>query len=452
MAGLRRLGLLVTLAAGGLLAATLALHAACAWIQPDLTRQLSALPGVRVHWAQCRMTPWGDLVFSGVRLMPAETALPRVAASRVVLNYRWSDLWARRWTRVRQLRVGGVSVMAGSGMPPLVRRGTLIAEWRDGQLAVRDARAELFGVAPFHFSGHLEIGDSIRRPRIVGEMALAHAAPIPIATEATVTRERVETSAIQVGPVQAISGMVDWAQSRWGVTLAAPSGGTVTVQGALTDWRHPRGEIVLDQVRVGPLVVSTTVDVAAAWMTGRGVRRDTTGTVATRGTTVNRQAVGELAGAWALTDRGLELSSWRMGEGLRLSGTVGRQPPHPLTLTVDVTSVDAAAVASAVDPGKPPVASGVVGGRIEVTGPASAPRVRGVLTGFDGQIGKTPFLVATVKFIGEGSVIRFYESRIRQVDQVVRMEGVLDLTQLGMPTVFQRIRLTPEPLTHEVVG
>lgn len=236
--------------------------------------------------------------------------------------------------------------------------------------------------------------------------------------------------------------VADPAQQHWRLAAALPAGGLVTLQGPRHRWRHPQGDLVFHQVTVGPVTVSTTAHWDAQWtLWPPGLR----GTVTTAGSTVNHQVVGEAAGAWRLGPRGVTVSDLALGARWRLSGSVGWMPPYPATLVLDAEEADAARVAALIEPGKNPLAGGIVQGRVTLTGTLSAPQLRGTLSARHGKLGATAFETATVQFEGEGTVIRFADTQLRQPGAVVVVEGFLDVTKLGTPTVFQDMRLTAQP-------
>ncbi len=236
---------------------------------------------------------------------------------------------------------------------------------------------------------------------------------------------------------------VDLEQRQWRLAAEAPAGGIVAVQGPLGRWRHPQGEVVVQELNTGPVTVSTTARWDAAWtIWPPGLR----GTLTTAGTTVNRQPVSEVSGTWRMGLGRVTIDDLALGPRYRMAGSVGWIPPYPLTLTLDLMDADAARIAALIEPGKNPLAGGIVQGRVAVTGPAGAPHLHGTLSARNGKLRATAFEAATVEFDGEGSVIRFTNTRLWQPSAEVVVEGFLDVTKLGTPTVFQDMRLTPRPL------
>lgn len=237
---------------------------------------------------------------------------------------------------------------------------------------------------------------------------------------------------------------VDPERHQWRLASEAPAGGILVLQGPLGRWRHPQGDVLLQGVKTGPVTVSTTVRWDAAWtLWPPGLR----GTLTTAGTLVNRQPVSEVSGTWRVDLGGVTIHELALGSRYRVAGSVGCLPPYPVTLTLDLTDADAARVAALIEPGKNPLAGGIVQGRVAVTGSAGAPHLRGTLAARNGKLGATTFEAATLEFDGEGSVIRFTNTRLRQPGAEVVVEGFLDVTKLGTPTVFQDMRLTPRPLS-----
>ena len=502
----RVLGMAVTIVAALTVAGAVAGQLVLRQIAPRLRTELAALTGAQVRWGRVLLTPWGSIVVTEVEaLLPGGTQ-PQIRMSQVTLHYRWSDLLHHQWWRVRQITVqhprillepppqaadtltpplAGIAAhahvsawptepvriviqgasLALAGQPPMLRGGTVTAEWRQGQVEIHRAELAVLGTrlqahgtltglgtadpqwqCSIHwygpqFSGQLELRDSLRHPTVVGQVTPARAAPIPIASHATVTRERVDTTELQVGPVHAMTGTIDWVRRQWRLTISQVSGGVVTVQGRLFEWPQPQCEVGLVGVRVGPMTVSSTIHVASRGLAG--FRRGVEGVVTTSGTMVNGHALGEVTGVWTVTPEALELESWQLGTRGRLSGRIALRPPHAMALGVEVTELDVARVASAVDPGKAPAASGGVHGRIDFSGNPRVPRVRGFVAGRDGTFGGGPYETATINFEGEGTVIRFLDSRLQRPNELVVMEGSLDVAQLGTPRVFEHVRLIP---------
>ena len=526
----RLAGVVVTLAAGLVVVGSLAWAAVVARIQPGLERQLSGALSGTVRWDFVGLHPAGGLIVSRARLIPRGQTEPQAAVRWIVLRYRWTDLWHRRWMAIREVTIirpvlhlpaaasevgllpdavpaEGVAVSPTAvlrrrspwpypvrvvireaqvdmpGMMPLLRHGELIADWQGGSVVVHQAHADALGATVWaagelsamatgdpqwqfqvhlsspRLSGQLEVRDSVRNPSVVGQMEPANARPIPIASHATVTRQRIEAADIQVGAFRALAGAVDWSQGRWNVTLAAPEGGMVTVQGT-TGWQHPKVNMTLANIKVGPVTISSTVALDGTWVApssdqrlpqedagprpSSGRRGVLGGTVTTVGTTVNGQAAGELTGTWTVSRDAVEIRSLRLGDHYVVSGSTGVSDPHSLMLTLDILGAKLEDVAAMIDPGKSPLASGVVNGRVEVRGTTAQPQVRGYLTGHDGKIGRTPFEMATINFEGTGSIIRFLDSRIQRTGTPMVIEGSIDLAKLGTATVFQHVKITPQ--------
>lgn len=504
---LRLLGIGLTILAGVIVVGQLAAHAALARFEPPLTRHLLATAGLDVRWDRLRATPWGTAVFSEVRVAPLGSPQPLITACRLAFHCAWWDLIRRRGLRVRQvtveqpqIKVAGTlpdrvtawldptqpelptlpqlpdvpirfvvhdaSVLA-PGLGQFLSRGHLVADWQGGEILVRDAQARAFGKTlrargvltgittadpqwAFHvrwagppLSGQLEFRNSLKHPTVVGQVEPADAPPIPVASQAMMSRDRIEATDIQVGAFQAVAGVVDWSQRRWSLTLAAPNAGAITIQGGAMDWRHPACDIVFNPLRAGPLTVTTTARLSASWVDLPEVGRALQGTVTTTQSVVNRQRVGECSGSWILTGRHLQIASLTCGDRTVLSGSVGLQPPFSLALSLEVLGIDAAEVAAVIEPGKSPVAAGIVHGRLDLVGTLGQPRLTGYLGGRDGKIGNTPYETATINFEGEGSVIRLLDSRIQQPGQLMILEGVVDLARLGAANVFEHVRMTP---------
>ncbi|MBI4227896.1 MAG: hypothetical protein HY600_06485 [Candidatus Omnitrophica bacterium] len=242
----------------------------------------------------------------------------------------------------------------------------------------------------------------------------------------------------------AVHWVVDFDRRQWRVTSEPPAGGAVAASGTLAAWRSPAGEIVIRDVKAGPLTISTTARWTAAWtLWPPGLE----GTIATTGTTANRQPVSESSARWRITPRRLVIHEATLGAHCRLAGSVGWAPPHPLDLSADLRDADAARVAAVIEPGKTPLAGGIVTGRVAVTGPLAAPRLHGALTARDGKLGATPFDSAEVQFNGQGTIIRFVKAHLRQASTLVAVEGFLDVAKLGTSAVFQDMRLIPQALT-----
>lgn len=236
--------------------------------------------------------------------------------------------------------------------------------------------------------------------------------------------------------------VADPTQEQWCLTAVMPAGGLLTLRGPHHRWRHPQGDLVVHNVNIGPVTVSTTARWDARWtLWPPGLA----GTITTTGSTVNRQTVGETAGAWRMSARGVTVSDLAFGARWRLSGSAGWMPPYPVNLVLDAEEADAARIAALIEPGKSPLAGGIVQGRVALTGTLDAPRLRGTLAARHGKLGATAFETADVQFEGEGTVIRFTDTQLRQPGAIVVVEGFLDVTKLGTPTVFQDMRLTAQP-------
>ncbi len=502
----RLLGITIILVAALIVGGAVAGQLVLRQMEPRLRDELTALTGAQIRWGRVILTPWASVAVADVQVTLPGGTQPQVRIPQVTLQYRWSDLFSHQWWRVRQITIqhprillephpraahsptpplAGIAArahvsawptepvrvvvrgasLALAGQPPMLRAGTVVADWQGGQIEIHRAELAVLGTrlqahgtltglgtndpqwqCSIHwqgpqFSGHLELRDSLRHPTVVGQVTPARAAPIAITSHATVTRERLDTTELQVGPVHAMTGTIDWVRRQWRLTFSQVSSGTITVQGTLLEWSQPQCDVMLTGVRMGPVAVSSTVHIAARGLAG--IHRGIEGVVSTSGTTVNGHPLGEVTGVWTVTPEALELESWQLGTRGRLSGRIALRPPHAMALGLEVEGLDVARVASALDPGKAPVASGVVHGRIDLSGNPRVPRVRGFVAGRDGTFGGGAYETATINFEGEGTVIRLLDARLQRPHELVVMEGSLDVAQLGTPRVFEHVRLIP---------
>lgn len=387
------------------LAAAIVVLAALAgpWLAEPLAaahgRQMSDRLGVTMRWSGAGVTPRGWIVFRDVSVVPPDGSI--VTIPRYYLHAGWPALLARRPLRSSPIR------LVLEGAPIWALRPRFEGTYADGVL-----------------SGYARWG-WLRQP---------------VSARLLWEPRRVRGVDLQLGAAHASLAELDFARGAWTVTALVPSAGPVTVTGRLAE-APGRVNLLLHNVKTGPVMLSTRVQLAASWPPKPF---ELSGTVTSVGTTLNRQLIAGLAGAWRLRRGALELSSWTLSH-CQLSGSIGLAAPHALNLTLDVTDLDAARIAAIIEPGKTPLAGGIVTGRITVTGTSTAPNVSGTLSGRQGRLGGTTFDTANVQFVGEGPVLKFSDTRLRQPTAIVTVEGFLDVTKLGTPTVFQDMRLVSQP-------
>lgn len=400
-------GAAITVAAAGVVLAAIAGPWLAAPLAAAAAQRVSEPLGVEVQWAGAGITPGGWLALRDVRVIPPN-GTPLIVP--------------RCWLH--------------AGWPRLLRRQ---ARWDDHAVQFVIAGVPILGFRP-RLEGTYTAG-------VINGRASWGLLRLPVSAAISPAAQRLRAADLQINGFQASSGELDLGRGTWTIMARLPSAGPVTVTGLLSD-AHPRADIILHDVKAGPVAVSTTVRLAAQWPPAS---LELAGTVATAGTTLNRQPVRDLDGRWRLRHGRLEVPSLIVGP-CRVSGSIGLGAPHPLQMTVEMTELDAARVASIIEPGKPPLAGGIVTGRIHVAGTPEAPKVDGALTARDGKLGGTTFDTANVQFAGDGPILRFSDTQLRQPSAVVNVEGFLDVTKLGTPTVFQDMRLVSQPLRDLSVG
>ncbi len=87
--------------------------------------------------------------------------------------------------------------------------------------------------------------------------------------------------------------------------------------------------------------------------------------------------------------------------------------------------------------------SGRVVGRIRLEGPWNRLVSRGELFSRNGAFGHRRFELATLRFFGTGPVLQIQNSGITFPGESMRMEGLVDLRQIGRSDFFKQVRLNP---------
>ncbi|MBI4313637.1 MAG: hypothetical protein HY594_02350 [Candidatus Omnitrophica bacterium] len=490
---------------GSALAAGIAFSAAAvavSWlllisVRPMIERKISESIGCEVRYGWAWVTPWAGVVVSDLRVTPS-TGQPRLAVSRLLLQYEWKDLFSRRWDSVGQVTLqsphliltqgdapetlpaalaasssqkwikpvqifvddGHVSV---PGLASLFHHGSADAQYDGQRILIRRAHVQAldadlrvqgeignfkthpqwaldFRLAHPKFSGQLEIDGNAQGSALTGYWQPAEEGRVPLFGHVKFLPHRVEAADVQAGAFQAATAFLDFMEQQWGVTVLGPGGKQIVIR-SRGKWQRPQCELVIGDFPLGPVSMTTTARLTAKLSeSGKGLE----GTASTFGTALNRRSFGELSGFWSLTKDTLHLRSFALGAAYRLSGSIGIPPPHALHLILDITGADIGQIAATIEPGKAPLASGLVNGQIQLSGSLDAVRMKGYLTGRDGKIGRTPFEIAIVNFEGEGSVVRFLDSRIQNGgSEMLILEGALDVSKLGTQSVFGQVRLTP---------
>ena len=328
---------------------------------------------------------------------------------------------------------------------PLIQQASGLVQWRRDRVRIVRAQGRVADVWQ-SFAGEYEV--TTRRWHGRAEAVVA-ALDGQVVVEATGEGERGRlTGHVEIGELAlAAHGSVDGARRRVHASLRrldppAPLAGATSEDAVqITAWLSASGRMVT-RIRIDDLSLHEHRIAGRLLATGRrrAARAEWRGTVLIHGAVIDEAPVAPIRARlhWR-PDRCLvrELS---VGRRFRSAARVGLTAPYHLRGRAVLDRIGLGDVAGLSRLRLRDEAAGRLTGTLALDGTLPVPWVLGALRAADVAIGPMRYQSAHLQFQGPWPIVRFHDSTlVSQGGSALRVEGHLDLRDLGTPTVFRDI-------------
>lgn len=171
-----------------------------------------------------------------------------------------------------------------------------------------------------------------------------------------------------------------------------------------------------------------------------------TGDFSTSGSVINYDPIRELKGAYELKDGMIKLTGVNYGDVVYANGSIGMGVGKDVDLHFKFKGVQIGGLTDlAMEKGS---ISGLVYGDMDIRSePGKDMNIDGQLELLDGNISVVHYNSAKIALKGKSSVLEFVESKVYTGEQVLTMEGKMDLVDLGTPRLLRNVVIKSDPNT-----
>lgn len=150
----------------------------------------------------------------------------------------------------------------------------------------------------------------------------------------------------------------------------------------------------------------------------------------------------QLTAWWGMERSDLTLQAELLGQEASLNGRIHLKPPHPVDLNLEFKGADLERWIRWFAGPRRWALSGLIHGRVTFTGPLSQLESQGQISSEGGSLGRESFRLATLRFRGEGPIVKIQNSQITKPSGALLIEGTVDLRRLGRSDFLSNVRLS----------
>ncbi len=150
----------------------------------------------------------------------------------------------------------------------------------------------------------------------------------------------------------------------------------------------------------------------------------------------------QLTVRWVVERSDLHLQAELLGQEASLNGRIRLKPPYPVDLNLELKRADLDRWIRWFAGPQRWTLSGPIHGRVTLTGPLSQLESQGQISSEGGSLGWERFRLATLRFRGEGPILKIQNSQITKPSGVLLIEGTVDLRRLGRSDFLSNVRLS----------
>jgi len=171
-----------------------------------------------------------------------------------------------------------------------------------------------------------------------------------------------------------------------------------------------------------------------------------TGDLSTSGSIINYDPIREIKGAYELRNGVIKLTGINYGDVVYANGALGMEGKNDVDLHLKFKGAQLGGLTDlAIEKG---TVSGLVFGDINIRGGLGKDiKIDGQLEFLDGNISTVHYNSAKITLKGKSSILEFINSKVYTDEQVLTLEGKVDLAEIGTPRLFRNIVIKSDPNT-----
>lgn len=171
-----------------------------------------------------------------------------------------------------------------------------------------------------------------------------------------------------------------------------------------------------------------------------------TGDFSTSGSLINYDPVREIRGAYEFKDGVLRLTGVNYGDVVYATGSFGPGGRDDIDLHLKFKGTQLGGLTDlAMEKG---MVSGFVSGDMNIRGGlGKEANIDGQFEFLDGNISTLRYNSAKIALRGKSSILEFIDSKVYTGDQVLTVEGKVDLRDIGTPRLFRNVVIKSDPNT-----
>lgn len=174
-----------------------------------------------------------------------------------------------------------------------------------------------------------------------------------------------------------------------------------------------------------------------------GVFTSITGDFNTSGSLIDYDPIGEFKGAYEFADNRIKLQGFNYGDVLFANGFISLAPPYEMDINVKFKGLQLAGLADiTLEKG---MISGLIFGEIRACGEPGNLKIEGQIDFMNGNIGMVKYNSARICLRGNAKTLEFFNSKVYTEDEVLTLEGRMDMKDIGTFKVFRNVVISSDP-------
>lgn len=142
----------------------------------------------------------------------------------------------------------------------------------------------------------------------------------------------------------------------------------------------------------------------------------------------------------------------KFGDSYFLKGTVGLNSPNSVDLNLKIVRANIRDLATIARVKDADAIFGIMEGEFFIKGTFRDLVSKGSLAGRNGRIGLVHYDSANINFEGFGPILRIVDSRVRQGQGSMALEGLIDLRNIGKENLYNSIRVSADESAYSWNG
>ncbi len=153
----------------------------------------------------------------------------------------------------------------------------------------------------------------------------------------------------------------------------------------------------------------------------------------------------EFSAKWLVRRGHLDFEADLMGRQAVLKGQTDLRLPYRTAVRLDLNGLELDGIADWIPNQSSSKVSGALRGHVEVNGILGKITSKGEVFSGEGRFGRMDFEWISIRFQGNGPILRLENSHLTRRGAVAQMEGMLDARRIGQRDFFRNVKLSSVP-------